>query len=719
MRRSMSLVMALVASVTIFANVPGHFFMHVENENVPLSQVESRFSRWLDLPASSALTLFRDETDELGIRHLAYQQSVNGTEVLHGIVIVHAKNGVVYAVNGDIMDATLAAQPSANRITPAKAAQQVRNNAKPSDARMKIVRAYIEGKPVFRYAYEVTTEDFSEKRYIDAETGNRIKTAPMRYHADVLGTATTMYNGTQAIICYEEDGKYTLKDQGRGIITLNAANNTYSINYERLDEGEEASKEEQFAMLSEELAKLIEGASLVYNTSPNWISSWNMQLKSVTIDSVKKNDIWYSANEGAVDMYLKITDQNSNVLYTSARYDEPTFPLTINISSAVNLPAPPYYVQLWDYNPDGDDDRIDSFAIETIRGSNYSAYSWLGAGENSSGSYSIESEGIQPMLDAHWGMEKTLDFYKQTFNRNSYDNNGALVYQLVNQPEDEVLMASLPLNAFAVSLPPYPMIYGCGMISSAPVNKPYSMNPLVPIDIMAHEFSHLVITRNGHGGLTYFGESGALNESFADIIGISVKQYATGANDWMIGSGVMIYASALRSMKNPIECLQPDTYAGENWADVTDNSQAGDNGGVHTNSGVQNFWYYLLSEGGSGINDLNDTYSVAGIGIDKAVQIVYRNLLWYITPEATYTDTRNGSIQAAIDLYGKGSQEHQSVANAWYAVGVGNPYAPDGENTGLEESLLSSPTVSKVFHGGQILILRAGKTYTMQGLEVR
>ena len=46
MRRSMSLVMALVASVTIFANVPGHFFMHVENENVPLSQVESRFSRW-------------------------------------------------------------------------------------------------------------------------------------------------------------------------------------------------------------------------------------------------------------------------------------------------------------------------------------------------------------------------------------------------------------------------------------------------------------------------------------------------------------------------------------------------------------------------------------------------------------------------------------------------------------------------------------------------
>ena len=67
--------------------------------------------------------------------------------------------------------------------------------------------------------------------------------------------------------------------------------------------------------------------------------------------------------------------------------------------------------------------------------------------------------------------------------------------------------------------------------------------------------------------------------------------------------------------------------------------------------------------------------------MDKAIQIVYRNLLYYITSTSKYIDTRNGSIQAAIDLYGKGSQEHQSVVNAWYAVGVGDKYSEDFELT--------------------------------------
>lgn len=178
-----------------------------------------------------------------------------------------------------------------------------------------------------------------------------------------------------------------------------------------------------------------------------------------------------------------------------------------------------------------------------------------------------------------------------------------------------------------------------------------------------------------------------MNESFSDIMGISVKKYATGHNNWLIGNDVMIYASNMRSMKNPNNSKdgvqpQPDTYNGTYWADITDNSKDGDNGGVHTNSGVQNYWFYLLSEGGSGTNDIKNTYNVKSIGIDKALQIAYRNLIYYLTPNATYEDSRNGSIQATIDLYGKGSQEHQSVVNAWYAVGVGEQYvAPDSEIT--------------------------------------
>ena len=82
----------------------------------------------------------------------------------------------------------------------------------------------------------------------------------------------------------------------------------------------------------------------------------------------------------------------------------------------------------------------------------------------------------------------------------------------------------------------------------------------------------------------------------------------------------------------------------------------------------------MLSEGGSGINDIGNSYNVTGIGIAKGIQIAYQNLIYYLAPNATFEDSRNGSIQAAIDLYGRNSQEHQSVMNAWHAVGVGNRY---------------------------------------------
>ena len=81
-------------------------------------------------------------------------------------------------------------------------------------------------------------------------------------------------------------------------------------------------------------------------------------------------------------------------------------------------------------------------------------------------------------------------------------------------------------------------------------------------------------------------------------------------------------------MANPNEFGQPDTYEGTYWVDVNGcvpNSNTNDNCGVHTNSGVQNFWFYLLCEGGSGTNDNGDAYSVTGIGLDEGGEIAYRN----------------------------------------------------------------------------------------------
>ena len=92
---------------------------------------------------------------------------------------------------------------------------------------------------------------------------------------------------------------------------------------------------------------------------------------------------------------------------------------------------------------------------------------------------------------------------------------------------------------------------------------------------------------------------------------------------------------------------------------------------MHKNSGVFNFWFYLLSVGGTGTNDFGTTYNVSGITIQKAARIAYRAEQFYFPPSATFQVARTATLQAAADLYGFGSVEMRAVAQAWRAVGLG------------------------------------------------
>ena len=211
------------------------------------------------------------------------------------------------------------------------------------------------------------------------------------------------------------------------------------------------------------------------------------------------------------------------------------------------------------------------------------------------------------------------------------------------------------------------MVYGMGSRDGGS----FGMYPVVELSVLAHEFTHMVTAATAN--LVYQGESGALNESFSDLLGVSVKKYVLG-NDasWTIADGVMTNYSNMRSMSFPKTGMDgmdpcPDTYKGENWV-KTDSED--DNGGVHTNSGVQNKWYYLLTDGDSGTNDNGYSYTVTGIGLEKSQQIAYRTLTEYATQESQYADIRLCSIQAAEDLFGANSAEVKAVNDAWKAVGV-------------------------------------------------
>ena len=201
------------------------------------------------------------------------------------------------------------------------------------------------------------------------------------------------------------------------------------------------------------------------------------------------------------------------------------------------------------------------------------------------------------------------------------------------------------------------------------------------LDVVSHEFVHAVTDNNGLGGLVYQGESGALNESFSDILGETTELwFENGAYtvDWLHREDYVNGEN--RSFVNPKNNGDPDTYLGDNWAPTC--GGCGDAGGVHTNSGVMNHWFYLVTVGGSGENDNNDEFDVEGLGDVATREIAYRMLTEEMTSNATYADARTAAINITIDIYGDCSYELKQVMNAWYAVGVGNAYC---------EAILESP----------------------------
>ena len=267
----------------------------------------------------------------------------------------------------------------------------------------------------------------------------------------------------------------------------------------------------------------------------------------------------------------------------------------------------------------------------------------------------------QYATDAHWGAEKTLDYLKTKFNRNSINNAHFAIKSYVHYSRSY-------FNAFWDGSR---MTYGDG--SSTNGNK-----PLTALDVCAHEIGHGMTTFTAN--LAYQKESGALNEGFSDILGNSVELWARPSKtSWKLGED---FNYVIRDMANPNAYQQPDTYLGTYWVNVvgcTPSSTTNDNCGVHTNSGVLNYWYYLLVNGGSGTNDKGFAFNVSAIGLDKAAQIAYRTLTTYLTSASTYANARTYSLQSATDLYGAASNEYTQTVNAWNAVGVGGGTSAAGK----------------------------------------
>lgn len=303
-------------------------------------------------------------------------------------------------------------------------------------------------------------------------------------------------------------------------------------------------------------------------------------------------------------------------------------------------------------------------------------------------------------LEAHWGAEMTYDFWKNIFNRNSYDDAGAKIKSYVHY-------GSGYNNAFWNGSA---MTYGDGS----------SMDALTAIDICGHEIGHAVCTYTSN--LAYQNQSGAMNEGLSDIWGACIEQYGRFGNlnspvdtaspgtqgTWKIGEDVL--NGGLRSMSYPRTKGDPDTFKGQYYVTTADDgtctpSTSNDRCGVHTNSGVLNHWFYIVTAGKAGTNNAPVSsggafaYNVTGIGMAKSAQITYYAERDYLTPNATFMDMRNATIAVASSLYCATSPEVQSVTKAWKAVNVGANY-----------TALASDVALKSISGGNVNVA-CGATY--------
>ena len=249
--------------------------------------------------------------------------------------------------------------------------------------------------------------------------------------------------------------------------------------------------------------------------------------------------------------------------------------------------------------------------------------------------------------DAYDYTGDTYEAYKAFWNRDSYNNAGAVLISSVHY-------SSNYCNAFWNSVQ---MVYGDGNASQGcyPLDR--------AVDVTAHELTHGV-TEN-ESGLVYSGESGGLNEALSDIFGAFTEAWVDGgktgtlavsAETWEVGEDIL--PPALRYMNDPAA----DGASKDYW-----NSSVG-NVDVHYSSGIANLAFYLLSQGGTHPRG-KSSIQVAGIGMEKAIRIFYQAQINILTSNSNFAAAANATLQAAQDL-GYSLADQTSVTNAWQAVGV-------------------------------------------------
>ena len=237
--------------------------------------------------------------------------------------------------------------------------------------------------------------------------------------------------------------------------------------------------------------------------------------------------------------------------------------------------------------------------------------------------------GNDPVINAaHLNAAQAFAFFGTMFNRVSLDDKGMTIKSCAHYGEKYN-------NAFWNGSE---MVYGDG-------DGKFFREMTRSLDVCTHEMAHSVTQFTNN--LMYYGQSGALNESFSDIMGIACKhwvnkQFEPENANWLIGDDIVgseFPGKAIRSFKDEKAYegdMQPKRFDKLVWTFQ-------DNGGVHINSGAHNHFFYQLC------------LAMSKPSYDQPLQIVYRAHTKYTNSWTDFKGYAKAEYKAANELYGAGA----------------------------------------------------------------
>ncbi len=238
-----------------------------------------------------------------------------------------------------------------------------------------------------------------------------------------------------------------------------------------------------------------------------------------------------------------------------------------------------------------------------------------------------------------------LDFMRDVLGRDSIDGAGMLVRFTVRDMQE-------PGNAW----------WDGHGINFGPADGGDFLAMEGALDVVAHELTHGV--NEFTNGLVYRGQSGALDESFGDVMGEAVQIWQEHGrtnwssadiarqHDWSSGEDAVTGTriDAISDLANP---GRDGVYAKQPGHMRDFKKMADDNGGVHINSGIPNKAAHEAA---------------IRIGAEQMIKVWYSAYSTKLDGHSQFDDAAAATIAAARELYGETTSA--AVRDAWRAVGL-------------------------------------------------